>query len=86
LSVVPAQSGELVETCGAAGAVVTVALVLAAVLLHPFTVAVTKYVPATARLALAMTGFCTVEVNPFGPVQLYVAPAIGDALRLKDAP
>ena len=37
---------------------------------QPFTVTVTKYVPATV-----VVGFCAEEVKPPGPVHEYVAPA-----------
>jgi hypothetical protein len=32
-------------------------------------------VPDIAVVALAIVGFCSVDVNEFGPVQAYVAPA-----------
>jgi hypothetical protein len=49
--------------------------VAVAELVHPFAgfVTVTVYVPATLT-----TGFCSVEVNEFGPVQLKVTPAVGE--------
>ncbi len=49
--------------------------VAVAELVHPFTglVTVTVYVPATVT-----TGFCSVEVNELGPVQLKVTPAVGE--------
>jgi hypothetical protein len=49
--------------------------VAVAELVHPFTglVTVTVYVPAVFT-----TGFCSVEVNEFGPVQLYVTFAVGE--------
>jgi hypothetical protein len=43
-------------------------------------VAVTEYVPVAAVVALAMVGFCSAEVKPFGPVHEYVAPAMVVAL------
>ena len=61
-------------------------VVVAAADVHPFTVAVTAYVPAMAAVTLLNTGFCAVDVNPFGPVQLYVAPAIVLAVRLTVPP
>jgi hypothetical protein len=33
-----------------------------------------------------MLGFCADEVNPFGPVQLYVAPATAGVVRLSVDP
>jgi len=38
-------------------------------------VTVTLYVPAAADVAFGINGFWSVDVNPFGPVQLYV-PAL----------
>jgi hypothetical protein len=39
-----------------------------------------------AVVALAIDGFCRVDVKPFGPVQEYVAPATVEAVRLSVAP
>jgi hypothetical protein len=39
-----------------------------------------------AEVTLVMMGFCCDEVKPFGPVQLYVAPAIVDANKLSGLP
>ena len=45
--------------------------VVDAVAEHPLAlVTVTVYVPAAAAVTLAIDGFCNVDVNPFGPVQL----------------
>jgi hypothetical protein len=52
------------------GAVFTTTDVVAAVLVHPETVAVTEYVPAAAVVTPLMVGFWLVEVNPPGPDQL----------------
>jgi hypothetical protein len=52
-----------------------------ATLVHPFTVAVTLYVPSIAEVAFGIVGFRSVLVKLFGPVQEYVAPAIGLAVR-----
>lgn len=35
-----------------------------------FELIVTVYVPDAAAVGFAMVGFCWLEVNPFGPVQL----------------
>ena len=37
-------------------------------------------------MALAIVGFCREDVNPFGPVQLYVALATVDAVRFSVDP
>lgn len=34
-----------------------------------------------ARVTLVSTGFCTADINPAGPVQLYVAPGTVVAVR-----
>ncbi len=39
-----------------------------------------------AVVALAIDGFCAVEVKPFGPDQAYVAPATVEAVRLSVLP
>lgn len=49
-------------------------------------VSVTLYVPLAAGETFAIDGFWSVDVNPFGPVQLYVAPATVLAVRLNVAP
>jgi hypothetical protein len=75
--VVPEQTETLAGTIGAAVMVFTVTIVVPAEPVHPLTVAVTEYVPLIAAVALALTsGFCSVDVKPLGPVQLYVAPEI----------
>ena len=52
----------------------TTTLVVPAAEVHPLTVIVTEYVPASASVAPERVGFCSEEVNPFGPVHEYVAP------------
>ena len=42
---------------------------------QPLTVTVTEYVPASAVVAPTRVGFGSDDVNPFGPVHAYVAPA-----------
>ena len=54
---------------------------LAAVLVQPFTVMFTLYVPASADVAFIIVGFCVADVNPLGPVHAYVAPATVAAVR-----
>jgi len=67
--VTPAQYG---PNCVKVGVtlVLTVTLTVPAELVHPLTVAVTLYCPVAAVVALDIVGFCNVDVNPFGPVQL----------------
>lgn len=86
LSVSPAQIGELQDAAGAGGVVFTVTFTVPAALVHPLTVTVTEYVPAAAALTPLMTGFCSDEEKPFGPVQLYVAPGTAVLNRLSAAP
>ena len=58
--------------------------------MQPFaSVTVTVYVPALTVVALEMLGFWTMEVNPFGPVQLKLYPGVPPApedARFKLAP
>src|SRR5262245_17850270 len=49
-------------------------------------IAFTPYVPEFAVVAPAMEGFCSDDPKPPGPVQLYVAPGIVDALSCNVAP
>ena len=50
--------------------VLTVTVTDPATLVQPLTVAVTLYCPAAAVVTFTIVGFCNVDVNPFGPVQL----------------
>jgi hypothetical protein len=45
-------------------------------------VTVTVYVPLAAVVAAAMLGVALVELNPFGPAQLYVPPPVAVKFRL----
>ncbi len=65
----PAQYG---PNCVKVGVtlVLTVTVTDPATLVQPLTVAVTLYAPAAAVVTSAIVGFCNVDVNPFGPVQL----------------
>lgn len=65
----PAQNGPPFDAAGAAGIGLTTTAVVPPAEGQPFTVTVTKYVPASAAVALACVGFCSDEVKPFGPVQ-----------------
>lgn len=64
---VPVQTGLLLLAVGAVGIGFTVTFVVAAILGHPLTIAVTEYVPLAAVVAAAIDGFCKVEENVFGP-------------------
>ena len=57
LSVCPEHTGELLPAVGAEGGGATITEVIPAGPRHPFTVAVTEYVPASTRVTLLMTGF-----------------------------
>src|SRR5437763_79275 len=65
---------------------VTATLVVEAAEVQPLTLAITEYVPLARAGALAMVGFCSAEVKPFGPVHEYVAPATVAALSWAVAP
>ena len=54
---------------GAARLALTVTLVVPAAELQLPTVTMTEYVPLLAVVALAIVGFCNVELKLFGPVQ-----------------
>jgi len=84
--VVPSQYGPVLVAVGALGIGLTVTVVDPAADVQPFTVAVTKYAPDIAAVALVMVGFCRLDVKPFGPVHEYVAPLIVDALSWIVAP
>ena len=47
---------------------------------------VTSYAPDAAAVAALIDGFWTVEVNPRGPVQEYVAPVTAVAVKFKAVP
>ncbi len=49
-------------------------------------VTVTVYVPPAADVAFGIDGFWSVDVNPFGPVQLYVASLTVLAVRFNVLP
>ena len=42
--------------------------------------------PAAAGVTLAIDGFWSGDAKPFGPLQLYVAPAMVDAVRFRVPP
>ena len=68
----------------AVGNGLTVAIVLAVAAQLAALVTVTVYVPLAAVVAAAMLGVALVEVNPFGPDQLYVPPPV--AVKFKAEP
>jgi hypothetical protein len=81
----PSQTAELFAAVGDDGIGFTTTAVLTGMLVH-CVVTVTEYDPAFAEVTLLMTGFCWDDVNPFGPVQLYVAPAMVDANKFSELP
>jgi hypothetical protein len=91
VSVAPAQTGAgfalpLIEGTGAAGVLLISTDAVPAGLVHPFEVTVTEYAPDAALVTGEIEGFCNAEVNPPGPDQLYVAPAIAGVVRLSVLP
>ena len=64
----------------------TTTLVVPAADVQPATVTVTEYVPTSAVVAFVRVGFCSDELNPFGPVQAYVAPPTVGVLSEMVAP
>jgi ABC-type lipopolysaccharide export system ATPase subunit len=86
LSVWPAQRLELLAAVGAAGIGLTVTLRVVTGLVHPETVCVSEYVPLAEVVAAPMVGFCTEDVNEFGPDQLYESAPFGKAVKLSVNP
>jgi hypothetical protein len=86
LKLPPSQIGPVLEAVGAAGVGLTVTVTVPALPVQPLTVIVSEYVPAAASVTPAMFGFCNEEENPFGPVQLYVAPATALVVRFNVPP
>ena len=72
----PEHIGVVPAATGVAGVGLTVAVVVTGDPEHPAIVIVTVYTPELAAVAPGMLGFCKVDVNPPGPVQAYVAPAV----------
>lgn len=82
----PKQIGLLLLAVGAAGIGFTTTVTVPDTPVHPATVAVTEYVPDAAIVAAAMDGFCDEDINPFGPVHEYVAPAMVLAVKFNVEP
>ena len=70
----------------AAGEALTAAVVTAGDKEQLPAVTVTLYSPEAAVVAFGTDGFCSLDVKPFGPVQLYVPPSTGDAVRWSVCP
>lgn len=77
----PSHTGELEPAVGVAGVAFTTTATVPGAEVHPFSVMVTVYVPASASVAEAIVGFCVVAEKPFGPLQLYV-PVVDVEVRL----
>jgi hypothetical protein len=54
--------------------------------LQPFTTRTTVYVPESAGVMGPMSGLCSVETKPFGPVHEYVAPGTCEAVTVTVPP
>lgn len=57
VSVCPVQTGLLLDATGAAGGLFTTTVTVPPGPVHPFTVAVTVYIPAAKAVTLGMVGF-----------------------------
>src|SRR5690242_8663015 len=68
----PAQYGPPFVATGVAADALTTTFVLPASEVQPAVVTITEYVPESLVAALAMVGFCSAEVKPFGPLHAYV--------------
>jgi hypothetical protein len=79
--------GELLPTVAEDGIPNTVTETgVACTLKHPLTEVTRLYCPVAATVAFEITGFCKLEVKPFGPVQAYTAFGIVVAVRFKVPP
>ena len=75
-NVCPSQIGfGVAVTVGVAGAAFTVTFADPAALVQPLVVIVTEYVPASPIAIFGTEVVLVLSEKPFGPVQLYVAPA-----------
>jgi hypothetical protein len=72
----PGQYGPTAAKVGVTIVFITT-VVVSGGLLTPSTVITNEYTPAFASVTLGIIGFIKFDVNPFGPVQLYDAPATG---------
>ena len=71
----PSQIGPLLDALTPGG--INIISVDEAVAIHPLaSVAVTVYKPESAALMLFIHGVAIMELNPFGPLQLYVNPPV----------
>lgn len=77
LNVCNAHKGELAVAVGVIGAGFTVTARVPGELVQPPTVVLTEYVPLPASVMAEIEGFCKLDVNPLGPVQVYVPPVNG---------
>ena len=68
LTLLPEQTGELLDATGVDGVGFTVTEVVATALVgQPGTVMLTEYVPAARAVTAAIVGFCTAALKLFGP-------------------
>ncbi|GAC1589907.1 MAG: hypothetical protein NVS3B19_10180 [Ginsengibacter sp.] len=86
ISVAPSHSGPLFEIAGVAGIALTTTFVVEVWDAQLLTVAIKLYVPALTPRILFTVGLCADDVNPFGPIQLYDAPAIRSVERFSVDP
>ena len=82
----PSHSGLLLVTTGIEGLGFITTMVVPGEEVQPATVIVRLYVPAAAMGTFGIEGFCKPLVNPFGPVQAYVAPVTAVVVRLRVVP
>lgn len=86
LKVCPEQTGELLPAEGEVGELFTTTVVVPAGPVHPLTVTVTEYVPASVVETPPIVGNWVASVKPFGPLQAYVAPETVPADKLSVNP
>ena len=82
----PAHNGPLLVGVGVVGYGLTTTSIVAGKLGQVFTVTEHRYWPPAAAEAAAILGFCSKDVKPFGPLQLYDPPGVSEAVRFITVP
>jgi hypothetical protein len=81
----PVHTGVFEPMAGVPGVALMVTATVDTAEVHPFSVMVTEYVPASASVAGVTIGFCTDDEKLLGPLQEYV-PVAADEVRLSASP
>jgi hypothetical protein len=86
LRVFPVHNGELLDAVGGAGIGWITTFAVALLLVHPFTVTFTVYVPALESVTFGIVLFCVDEEKADGPLHEYVAPTTLLAFSVRLSP